>query len=168
MPPAVPRLLARLGLPALAVVLLIPSAASAADLQATPSNLASVFSSAQGGDVIHLAAGSYGSFSGGKKTSMVTLQADSGVSASIAPDFGSASNVRLRNLTITSAYVGTGASYVEFVDNKFTGNAQVDTANSDMHVLFDGNFHDGINVCSSCYEGRITVKGAARTPPRTA
>ena len=91
---------------------------------------------------------------------MVTLQADSGVSASMAPNFGSASNVRLKNLTITSAYVGTGASYVEFVGNKFTGNAQVDTANSDMHVLFDGNSHDGINVCSTCYEGRITVKGS--------
>ena len=165
MPPAVPRLLARIGLPALAAVLLIPSAASAADLQATPSNLSSVFGSAQGGDVIHLAAGSYGSFSGGKKASMVTLQADPGVSASIAPDLGSASNVRLKNLTITSAYVGTGSSYIEFVGNKFTGSAQVDTANSDMHVLFDGNSHDGINVCSTCYEGRITVKGNNNSVP---
>ena len=146
-------------IPFVLVLLLVPSASFAADLQATPSNLSSVFSSAQGGDVIHLAAGSYGSFGAGKKASMVTLQADPGVSASIAPDLGSASNVRFKNLTLTSVYIGTGSSYIELVGNKVTGATLIDTANSDMHVLLDGNSHDGINVCSSCYEGRITVKG---------
>ena len=152
-------------IPFVLVLLLVPSSSFAADLQATPSNLSSVFGSAQGGDVIHLAAGSYGSFSGGKKASMVTLQADPGVSASIAPDLGSASNVRFKNLTLPSVYIGPGSSYIELVGNKVTGATLIDTANSDMHVLLDGNSHDNINVCSSCYEGRITVKGNNNSAP---
>ena len=50
-------------------------AAPAADLNASPSNLSSVYASAQGGDVIHLASGSYGGFGGGSKSSVVTLVA---------------------------------------------------------------------------------------------
>jgi hypothetical protein len=61
------RLLA-FALPTLAVLVawvVIAGPARAADLNATPSTLSSVFASAQGGDVIHLAAGNYGTFNGG-------------------------------------------------------------------------------------------------------
>ena len=63
-----------------------------------------MFSAAQGGDVIHLAAGNYGTFKGGTKTSMVTIQADSGVSATMAASFDGSHFVRLKNLTIPSPY----------------------------------------------------------------
>ena len=73
-----------------ASVALLPSAASAAEFHATPSTFASMFSQAQGGDTVYLASGSYGSFSGGAKSSMVVAAADSGASPSMAGgNFGS-------------------------------------------------------------------------------
>src|SRR5690349_21368809 len=74
------------------VAIAMPGAAAAADLNATPSNLSSVYSSAQGGDVIHLASGSYGTFAGGSKSSVVTLVAASGATATISPSLGSGVN----------------------------------------------------------------------------
>src|SRR6266511_4588438 len=76
-------------LAALAVAAIVaPGVASAADLNATPSSLSSVYSSAQGGDVIHLAAGNYGSFGGGSKPSVVTLTPQPGAAATISPNLG--------------------------------------------------------------------------------
>jgi hypothetical protein len=49
---------------------------------------------------------------------------------------------------------------IQFVGNKFTGATRIDTSNTDMRLLMDGNTHDNINVCSTCYEGRITVVGS--------
>src|SRR5882672_6329160 len=79
-----------LSVPLVSVV--APGVALAADVNATPSSLSSVYASAQGGDVIHLAAGSYGSFSGGSKSSVVTLVAQSGAVASIAPSLDASVN----------------------------------------------------------------------------
>ena len=53
----------------------MPGVAAAADLNASPSSLSSVYGAAQGGDVIHLASGGYGSFGGGSKASVVMLVA---------------------------------------------------------------------------------------------
>src|SRR3954451_1338969 len=155
--------------PMMAAVLLslsLSARADAADLNATPSNFSSVFNGAQGGDVIHLAAGSYGSFSGGSKSSFVKIQADSGVTASMSVSLSnSAKNLRFKNLTLSSAYLNR-ATYIEFVGNKFTGAVRIDTPdNTDLHVLFDGNSHDNINVCGTCYEGRITVNGSNNSAP---
>src|SRR5512133_3423752 len=90
-------------LPTLAVLVawvVIAGPARAADLNATPSTLSSVFASAQGGDVIHLAAGSYGSFAGGSKSSVVTLTPQSGATATLSPNLGSGvNNLKLDGLT---------------------------------------------------------------------
>ena len=158
-----PRVLAALAVAT--VVASAPAVASAADLQASPGNLGSVFGSAQGGDVIHLAAGDYGDFAGGRKPSTVTLLADPGVTATLSPDLKAASNVRFQGLTITAAAVGSGSDHIDFVGNRFTGSTVVNTGNAPMAVTFDGNSHDNINVCSSCYEGRITVVGNNGTTP---
>src|SRR4051812_22985933 len=83
----------------------LPGAAAAADLNASPSNLSSVYSSAQGGDVIHLAAGSYGTFSGGSKPSVVTLTPQSGATATISPNLGSSvNNLRFDGVTISDLF----------------------------------------------------------------
>ena len=142
-----------------------PGVASAADLQASPGNLGSVFGSAQGGDVIHLAAGDYGDFAGGRKPSTVTLLAGPGVTATMSPDLNAASYVRFQGLTITAAAVGGGSDHIDFVGNRFTGSTVVNTGNATMNVTFDGDTFDGINVCSSCYEGRLTVVGNNGTTP---
>ena len=62
---------------AFAGLLIVPGAAQAADLAATPSTFSSVFSSAKAGDSVVLASGSYGSFKGGSKTGLVTVKAAS-------------------------------------------------------------------------------------------
>jgi hypothetical protein len=146
----------------LATALISPGSGAAADRSATPANLASVFGSAQGGDVIHLSAGDYGRFTGASKSSMVTLKADPGVTASIAADLNGASNLRFENLRITMASVERSTA-IEFVGNTFTGSALVDTTDrdGDHAILFDGNTHDGVAVCSTCFEGRITVHGSS-------
>jgi hypothetical protein len=139
----------------------VPGAASAADLNATPSNLSSVYASAQGGDVIHLAAGSYGSFSGGSKSSVVTLTPQSGAAATISPNLGSGvNNLRFDGVTVSDLYTN-GAHNTAFVNVRFTGPARVDTpANvSNANVVFDRVTFDGIDACGSCYEGRLTVRG---------
>jgi hypothetical protein len=143
------------------VAIAMPGAAAAADLNASPSNLSSVYSSAQGGDVIHLAAGSYGSFSGGSKSSVVTLVAASGATATISPSLGSGvNNLRFDGLTIEGVYTN-GARNVAFVNSRFTGLVRVDTpANvSNANILFDHDTFDGLSATPTSYEGRLTVRG---------
>ena len=142
-------------------------AASAADLNASPSNLSSVYSSAQGGDVIHLASGSYGGFGGGSKSSVVTLVAASGASATISPNLGSGvNNLRFDGLVIDGLY-SNGARNTAFVNSRFTGLARVDTpANvSNANVVFDRDTFDGLSANASSYEGRLTVRGYNNTAP---
>ncbi len=145
------------------LVLAPPGRAGAADLQANPSSLGSVFAAAQPGDVIHLAAGDYGTFAGGAKPGMVTIVADPGVAASLTARLNGASFVRFSGLTIGSAEV-RGSHHVEFVGNRFVGHTLIETnANADLAIRLDANTHHGINVCSSCHEGRVTVKGFNNT-----
>jgi hypothetical protein len=157
------RLLA-FALPTLAVLVawvVIAGPARAADLNATPSTLSSVFASAQGGDVIHLAPGNYGTFNGGSKSSVVTLVAEAGATATIEVNFGSGvNNLRLDGLTIAGAYTN-GARNVAFVNSRFTGLVRVDTpANlSNANVVFDHDTFDGLSATATSYEGRLTVRG---------
>ena len=145
------------------LVLAPPGRAGAADLQANPSSLGSVFAAAQPGDVIHLAAGDYGTFAGGAKPGMVTIVADPGVAASLTARLNGASFVRFSGLTIGSAEVRS-SHHVEFVGNRFVGHTLIETnANADLAIRLDANTHHGINVCSSCHEGRVTVKGFNNT-----
>ena len=139
-----------------------PTGGQAADHDATPANLDSVVSAARGGDVVHLASGQYGTFDGASKSSMVTIKADAGVQASIAADLRDASNLRFEGLRVTHANIERSTG-IEFVGNTFRGPALIDTTdrNGDHAILFEGNSHDGIAVCGSCYEGRITVHGSS-------
>jgi hypothetical protein len=145
----------------------LPGASSAADLNATPSNLSSVYASAQGGDVIHLAAGNYGSFGGGSKSSVVTLVPQSGATATISPNLGSGvNNLRFDGLTIDGTYTN-GARNTSFVNSRFTGLVRVDTpANvSNANIVFDRDTFDGLSATASSYEGRLTVRGYENSSP---
>jgi hypothetical protein len=135
-----------------------PMAAQAADLNATPSNLASVFDGAAGGDTIHLASGDYGQFNGGTKSSMVTLTPQSGATASIYPWLSPGQNIRFDGLRIAGAYVN-GSKNIQFVNSTFTNMTRVDTpeAITGAGILFDHDTFDGIDKCDSCNEGRLTV-----------
>src|SRR4051794_29777534 len=147
-------------------MLVMPAVARAADRTATPLTFASVFALAQGGDRILLASGDYGAWSGGSKSSMVTITEQPGATATISPMMTNATNLTFDGLTIKSAYL-SGARNVSFVNNTFTGMTRVDAiaSISNANVLFDRNTFDGINMCSSCYEGRLTVRGYDNAAP---
>jgi hypothetical protein len=141
-----------------------PAAAAAAELTATPSTLRDVFSGAAGGDTIHLAAGDYGRFGGGSKSAMVTIVADPGVAATIDAALDGAAFIRFQGLTVTSADL-VRSHDIQFVRSTFTGSVEIATTGTDQRILFDRNTHDGIMVCPTCHEGRITVKGAGESVP---
>jgi hypothetical protein len=145
------------------------SAAHAADRHATVSNFASTFSAAQGGDTIYLAAGNYGTFAGSAKASTVTIRPESGAVAQINPRFNGAANLKLDGLTITGASLAGTTKNISIVNSRFTGMTTVGdgSAMSNANILFDKDTFDGISACSSCYEGRLSVRGtgkAATTP----
>src|SRR3954449_12597235 len=123
-----------------ASVALLPSAARAADFHATPSSFASMFSQAQGGDTVYLASGSYGSWSGGAKSSMVVVAADAGASPSMSGgNFGSG----VRNITVRGV--------------TFTGPVEVAPGSTPLNLVFDGDTWG--NVGHSIHEGRLTIVG---------
>ena len=157
--------LARSVIGCLAVGLACASGAQAATLEATPSSLASVFSSSQGGDTIMLAPGDYGRFAGGSKSSTVTLKPQAGASPAMDVEFAGASNVRLEGLTIGDLEISGSTRDVSVAGSRFTGFAVIRTSEmSNANVVLDGNTHADINTCGGCYEGRITLPGKGSSP----
>ena len=146
------------------LALCAPSSAHAADLAATPATFNSVWSSAQGGDRILLASGSYGEFTAnGSKASTVTILPQSGATASISLQFSGASNVRVDGLTITDLEFQGSTRNVTVANSIFTGQAVIRTDQMvNANVVLDGNQHANINVggCGNCYEGRIQIAGS--------
>jgi hypothetical protein len=131
-------------------------------LHATPASFGSVFSGAQGGDVISLGAGDYGSFGGGSKPAVVTIRPEPGAAVSMAVSFSSASNLRLEGLTVRGATIGGSTRNVTIANSVFTEAALVDTTQGmvNANIVFDGDRFSGISVCSTCYEGRLTIHGS--------
>jgi len=146
-------------LAAAAATALLPGTAGAATLSATPANLGSVFSSAQSGDTILLAGGTYGRFYGGQKPGPgpVTLRPQSGASATIAASFMSATNITIDGVTISDLVLeGSGTKNITVSNSTFTGRGVVWSAPmSNANVLLDRNTHIGINVCGGCFAGRL-------------
>ena len=123
-----------------ALAALLPGVASAADLHATPSTFASMFSQAQSGDTVYLASGSYGSWSGGAKSGMVTVAADAGASPTMSGgNFGSS----VRNITIRGV--------------TFTGAVEVSPGSTPLNLVFDGD--TWANVGHAAHEGRLSIVG---------
>ena len=150
-----------LALAAAAALGLAPSRAAAADLTATTSTLSSVFAGAQPGDVIRLAAGNYGTFSGGSKAGMVTITAQTGASVTMSADLGSSQNITIDGLTISGSTVGTTSApgqHIHFTNNTFTKSTVIRTpTNANIDVVYDDNTFASINA--NGYEGRIEVVG---------
>jgi hypothetical protein len=151
---------------ALAIALAPAPPSHAAESPATPATLADVFARAQPGDVIRLAAGDYGRFGGGVKAGMVTLAPVAGATATIVPDLDGAANIRFEGLTVGQTTL-RNARDIEFVGDRFVGMARVDTPRpvANAGILFSANTFLGIDQCSNCFEGRLTVNGDDNTVP---
>lgn len=138
---------------------LLPGAARAAVTPADPATFPSVFAAAQGGDTIVLAAGDYGTFSGGAKPATVTVRAQDGAAATMRVDFDPASNVRLDGLIIPDLNIANSQSHdITVANSTFTGTAVIRTGDLvNANVVLDHNTHAGIDKCAGCYEGRLTL-----------
>jgi hypothetical protein len=120
------------------VAVALPASAQAATLQATPTSFSSVFSAAQGGDTLLLASGSYGSFNGGAKSSMVTIAPELGASVTMAGgNFGSS----VRNVTIRGV--------------TFTGPVEIAPGQGGLNLVFDND--TWANVGHAAHEGRVSI-----------
>ncbi|HEX6698021.1 MAG TPA: Ig-like domain-containing protein [Solirubrobacteraceae bacterium] len=123
-----------------ALLMVAPGIAGAADFHATPSTFASMFSQAQSGDTVYLASGSYGSWNGGAKSGMVTVAADAGASPTMSGGtFGSS----VRNITIKGV--------------TFTGPVEVAPGSTPLNLVFDGDTWG--NVGHAAHEGRLSIVG---------
>jgi hypothetical protein len=133
-------------------------APSGCDLHATTGNLGSVFSGAAGGQTICLASGDYGNWTGGSKSSMVTLTPESGASVSMGVNFGSnVSNVRLYGINKLGGWKIDSAKNVQIAKSTFT--APTSVIGSTPGLVFDGDTFD--NLPAGTWEGRLSFGSSA-------
>jgi hypothetical protein len=141
----------------------LPAMAQAADLHATTANLSSVFAAAQGGDVIHLAAGSYSQFNGGAKAGRVTLVPEPG--ASVSMSLGSSpSNITVSGMTIPGGTL-RGAHDITIANSTFTDTLNIVSMVANANIVVDHDVFNNISPCGSCPEGRVTVTTDGSRPP---
>jgi hypothetical protein len=137
----------------------------AAEIPATPSNLGSVFASAQAGDTIVLAPGDYGTFRGSEKPGMVTLKANPGT-ATMRFEFNPATNITLDGLTIAGGHFGTARTKNIVVRNSDVPGQIVfrTDALANANILLENNVHRDWDMCDSCAGGRLSFLGKTPQP----
>jgi hypothetical protein len=151
--------------------LAVPALAQCTYSKVSTSNFASTFSNASGGSTICLTPGNYGTFNGGSKSSMVTIQPDAangGTQANVIFGYvtfgGGTQNVTMKNVTIAGSTVGTSiaaALHIHFVQVVFTGALCINTpTNVNQDTLVDQSFFGpDWQGGQSCTEGRLGVAG---------
>jgi hypothetical protein len=161
------KVFARFGLGlsiALGLSILCSDVAMAAELPATPSTLASVFSAAQGGDIILLASGNYGTFTGGVKTGRVTFRLQPGATVTLYAEFNPASNLTFDGVPMAGLQVKGASRNLVFSNVLFTAQVTFRDATGPMSVLFDHCTWGAIDSVGY-YEGRLSVVGGGVTGP---
>ena len=132
------------------------------DLHATTSNFSSVFDSTNG-QTICLASGNYGTFTGGIKSAMTTIEPENGATVTMALDFNPAANITVDRLNITSGFLNGSQTHNITVRNSHFDRAQIvmrtDSMSPNANILLDHNVHSNYDACSNCYEGRVEVMG---------
>jgi hypothetical protein len=128
-------------------------------------NVASAIAAAPAGTTVCLNAGSYGSITLNNvvKTSEITIQSTTGISASLSLSISGSNRLKFENLTITALNLqGSTTKNITVAGSKFTGQAVLRMdGNSNANILIDDNSFDNISVCGNCYEGRLQVQGGS-------
>lgn len=142
---------------AAATAALTSATACAAERNASPANLASVFSGALSGDTILLASGNYGTFGGGMKTGNVTLTPAPGASVTMRLDFQPASNITIDGVTLTEIEMSGATKNITVRNADIPGQTTFRTGElQNANILFDSNVHRDWDACGGCGpEGRI-------------
>jgi hypothetical protein len=123
-------------------------------------NLASVISTAPSGTTVCLNGGNYGNVSlfDIKRSGYVTVQSTAGRGASISPQVGNSTFIRLSNLTINGALQNSCSRNIEWVDNSV--NDTITLTNSgcsgSLATTFNGNTFSSITAGGG-YEGRLSL-----------
>src|SRR5262249_4967277 len=130
---------------------------AAATLSATTSSFGNAFASAQAGDTITLAAGSYGTFRGAMKSGEGVVKAAPGAAVSMALDFNPASHITLDAVTITHADIADSRTKnITIRNSDVPGQVTLRTGElQNANILLDRDVFRDWNKCSSCGEGRI-------------
>lgn len=151
---------AALVLAAGAAVLFASRAEGKRELHATPGNLGSVVAKAHGGDTILLASGDYGTFAGSAMKATVTIKAARGTRATIQLELSKAAHLRFEGLTIAGAKMRAPTHDITIARSRFTAAAEIDaTQMVGADIVLDRDVFSGIDVCSDCSEGRVTIHG---------
>jgi hypothetical protein len=153
---------ARLPLAVLVAFTALPALAQAAEQHATTANLSSVLASAQAGDVIHVAAGTYSQVSGAK-AGRVTLVAEPGASVSLSLS-ATASNLTVSGVTVPGGTL-RGAHDITIANTTFTDTLNIVSTVPNANILIDHDVFNNISPCGSCPEGRVTVTTEGSRPP---
>jgi hypothetical protein len=151
---------------ALAAALLLSTQSHAATLTATPGTLAGVYSSAQPGDTIQLASGSY-SFSGGMKGEpAITLMPQAGAAPVLDLNFRPAQNIVIDGVTISDAIMANSQTRNITVRNSdIPGQVTFRTGElANANILFDHNVHHDWDKCGNCGEGRVWLPDKTDQP----
>ncbi len=140
----------------------LPAMAQAADQHATTANLNTALASAQAGDVIHLASGTYSQV-GGANAGRVTLVPEAGasVSVSLSP---TASNLTVSGVTSPGGTL-RGAHDITIANTTFTDTLNIVSTVPNANILIDHDVFNNISPCGSCPEGRVTVTTEGSRPP---
>jgi hypothetical protein len=147
---------------AIAAALALPATASAADIHATPSTFASAVSSAQAGDRILLATGSYGTWSGTNKA--ITIQNEDGATPTMKFAFGSGdSGFTLDGMSGMSGDIDSGANHITIKNSAFNDTTTIQGVTNGA-ILFDHDTFNNINATNGGPPARIWLPGSTPHP----
>jgi hypothetical protein len=123
-------------------------------------NVASAVAAAANGSTICLDSGSYGSVNlfNISRTGFVTIQSTSAKGATIAPQVGNSSFIRLSNLTLNGALQNSCSRNIHWTGNNVTGPITLTNSgcSGSLATVFDGNTFANIDVGGG-YEGRLSL-----------
>ena len=139
-----------------------PTTPSTCNRNATTSTFASEVSAATAGQVICLAAGNYGTWTGTNKA--IFVRPASGAAVTMGFNFTTGdSGFTVDGVTTPGGNITNGAKSITIKNSKFTGHMILDgLANS--NVVLDHNTHDGITTCSSCDPAMVHLAYGSSTP----
>jgi Bacterial Ig domain/Bacterial Ig-like domain/Right handed beta helix region len=147
---------------AIAAALALPATASAADIHATPSTFASAVSSAQAGDRILLATGSYGTWSGTNKA--ITVKNEDGATPTMKFAFGSGdSGFTLDGMSGMSGDIDSGANHITIKNSAFNDTTTIQGVTNGA-ILFDHDTFNNINATNGGPPARIWLPGSTPHP----
>jgi hypothetical protein len=112
---------------------------------ATTSTLGSQLSAATAGQTICLASGNYGTFSGARKSGMVTIGEQPGASATMNVAFSNAQNITLDGVAIGEASLTGSTRDITIRNATFSGPTTVDGV-ANANILFDRNSYLNIDA----------------------